>query len=91
MDGLKCDGCNLTIEKTATIASFKPGFAVPVKLHDHNMVKQAYETGVCPLCGREINKVSNGENAMRKQLFGDAPRPYLNRLLWSHEFFACSG
>lgn len=44
----KCEGCNLTIEKNdGKYRYIKPGVVLPIKLQDYNVVKQAYETGVC--------------------------------------------
>jgi hypothetical protein len=58
MDGFKCEACNLKIEKNDGEYGYsKPGFAVPIKLQDHALLKQACETGVCPLCGLEMNKL----------------------------------
>ena len=59
MDGFKCEQCNLKIEKKDddSYSYAKPGIAVPTKLADSNVIVQAYKTGVCPLCGFEMNKL----------------------------------
>jgi len=58
MHGLTCEACGLKIEKKGTAYSYtKPGFVVPTKLQDSEVLKRAYETGLCPLCGFEMEKL----------------------------------
>lgn len=55
MDGVKCQLCDLRIQERAEGAytCFKPGFAMPMTLTNHKLIKQAYETRLCPLCGND--------------------------------------
>ena len=58
MDGFKCEGCDLKIEDNGSkYTYFRPGWIVLTKLQDYELLKRAYETGICPLCGLEMNKL----------------------------------
>jgi len=44
-------------EKTGKIYSYlKPGKAVPTQLTNFNVLQQAYETELCPLCGLQMKE-----------------------------------
>ena len=47
-----CEPCDLTIEKSGDNYAYKkPGKVAPTKLSNFGVLRQAYETQVCPLCG----------------------------------------
>ncbi len=47
-----CPTCDLRIEKSGeNFIYHKPGNVVPTKLQNHHVLRQAYETKTCPLCG----------------------------------------
>ena len=61
MNSFKCEPCNLKIENNDGRCSYsKPGFVVPTRLQDYALLTRACETGVCPLCGLEMNKLQSG-------------------------------
>jgi len=56
--GFKCESCNLKIEKKDDLYLYtKPGLASPIKLPGGNLAREAYKTGVCPLCSLEMSKL----------------------------------
>lgn len=53
----KCQPCELIIEKNSPNFTFKkPGVVVPTKLGNFFVLRQAYETQTCPLCGRGMEE-----------------------------------
>ena len=55
-----CGTCDLRIEKSGdSFIYHKPGKAVPTKLQNHQILRQAYETKICPLCAKVMREISS--------------------------------
>lgn len=56
---LTCEPCDLRVEKNGENYIYKkPGVVVPTKLENYHVLRQAYETRICPLCGCAMNELS---------------------------------
>lgn len=52
-----CERCTLKIEKSGDNYSYKkPGVVVPTSLQNFHVLRRAYETGLCPLCGLQMKQ-----------------------------------
>jgi hypothetical protein len=57
MESLKCQRCDLKIEPEGDSYKYtKPGRVVPIKLEDYNVLKKAWESGQCPICGLPMSR-----------------------------------
>jgi hypothetical protein len=54
----RCDSCDLTISKSGENFVYKkPGVVVPTKLREYHILRQAYESKICPLCGKAMKEI----------------------------------
>jgi hypothetical protein len=52
-----CEPCSLKIEKSGDSYAYKkPGIVVPTALENFHILRRAYETELCPLCGLQMKQ-----------------------------------
>ncbi len=55
-----CESCNLRIEKSGDNFIYKkPGVVVPTKLQNHHVLREAFESKICPLCAQTMKELKS--------------------------------